>query len=216
MSLIMNRDSFALSLGVELNADGSIDDSTILVTPSLIRVSYRLTYDEVDEMLEEGIGYNEEWELGALLNLATTRRKYRCSQGSSEGSIPTPIPQNTIRISEDDSAPDGIHIEVSVQSSHNAGANQTAGAETAVGSKGVQVDVEPVSSAFTLVTESMIVAGEAIGRWKVLQDTLWEDLETSSGFRNEIRLPFRAQKKPGKRSNSKKISSSKTGRNFLK
>ena len=200
MSLNINKDAYALSLGLQLNEDGSVDDDSIMVTPSLIRVSYRLTYDEVDEMLEEGIGYSEEWELGALLALATTRRNYRSSRGSSEGTVPNPIPQNTIRISKDADAPDGTRIEITVQSSHNAGVNQTAGAQTeaTTGKKAVDFDVEPVSSAFTLVTECMIVAGEAIGRWKVQQDKLWDKRETNSGFRNTVRLPFRTQKQPGK------------------
>ena len=200
MSLTMGKDTYALSLGVELLEDGSIDDSSIIVTPSLVRVSYRLTYDEVDEMLEEGIGYNEEWELGSLLALATTRRKYRIQNGSSEGFVPTPIPQKAIKISPNADSPDGIKIEVNVQATHNAGANQTAGAEVVDESKQHAFStVEPVSSAWTLVTEIMILAGEAIGRWKMFQYKLREQVTkgTETSFRNEVRLPFRTQRKPG-------------------
>jgi len=92
MSLNVNQDVCALSLGVELNDDGSIDKSSLVVTPSLIRVAYRLSYDEVDEMLEEGIAYNEEWQLGALLSAATKRRAYRVRNGSQEGVVPNPVP----------------------------------------------------------------------------------------------------------------------------
>ena len=53
MSLSTNNDCFALSLSVEVNSDGSIDESSIEMVPSVIRVTYRLSYDEVDEMLEE-------------------------------------------------------------------------------------------------------------------------------------------------------------------
>ena len=84
MSLNVNQDVCALSLGVELNDDGSVDHSNLIVTPSLIRVAYRLSYDEVDEMLEEGIAYNEEWQLGALLAAATKRRQFRVHNGSQE------------------------------------------------------------------------------------------------------------------------------------
>ena len=197
MSLTMNKDSCALSLGVDLLDDGSIDDSTLVVTPSLIRVSYRLTYDEVDEMLEEGIGYSEEWELGALLSYATKRRQYRINRGSSEGFVPNPIPQKLIKISPDTDAPDNIKVEVGVQATHNAGANQTAGAEVGDAfQKFTSTVVEPVSSAFTLVTETMILAGEAIGRWKLLQDEV-QDREAKGSFRNDVRLPFRTQRKPG-------------------
>lgn len=53
MSLSANGPSYALSLGVEVNADGSINAASIEIAPSIIRVTYRLTYEEVDEMLEE-------------------------------------------------------------------------------------------------------------------------------------------------------------------
>lgn len=92
MSLNVNQDVCALSLGVELNDDGSIDKSSLVVTPSLIRVTYRLSYEEVDEMLEEGIAYNEEWQLGALLAAAIKRRAYRVRNGSQEGLVPNPVP----------------------------------------------------------------------------------------------------------------------------
>ena len=65
MSLRADRDSYALSLSVELNEDGSIDEETIEVTPSIIKVVYRLAYDDVHKMLEMGVGYFEEWELGS-------------------------------------------------------------------------------------------------------------------------------------------------------
>ena len=56
------EDKCALSLGVELNEDGSIIDSSIIVAPSLINVDYGLTYEQVDEMLDEGIAHAEEWQ----------------------------------------------------------------------------------------------------------------------------------------------------------
>ena len=56
MSLESMSDKCALSLGVELHPDGTIDGSSIILTPSLVRVDYRLTYDQVDEMLDEGVG----------------------------------------------------------------------------------------------------------------------------------------------------------------
>lgn len=87
MSLQAGQDVCALSLGVELLPDGSIDTSSIVVSPSRIVVDYRLSYDEVDEMLEEGVGYNEEWQLGALLDAATKRRNHRIENGSTEGMV---------------------------------------------------------------------------------------------------------------------------------
>lgn len=204
MSLKANTDAYALSLCVELLEDGSIDVASIGVFPSLIQVSYRLTYDEVDEMLEEGIGYNEEWELGALLDAATRRRQYRINHGSSEGFIPNPIPQPTLSISPDENSPDGVAISLSVQVSHNAGANQTAAADSESSNPSSSFAI-PVSSASTLVTEIMILAGEAIGRWKLQQDLKGSNQEQVNGcpvLLNELRLPFRTQKKPGKTSNA--------------
>ena len=68
MSLRADRDSYALSLGVEIHDDGSIDENSIIVTPSIIKVDYRLTYDEVDEMLEMGIGFFEGWLLHCIVS----------------------------------------------------------------------------------------------------------------------------------------------------
>lgn len=85
MSLRANQEAKALSLGVCLSEDGSIDVSSIIVASSKVRVTYRLTYDDVDEMLGDGIGYNEEWELGALYKAALLRRDYRIQNGSAEG-----------------------------------------------------------------------------------------------------------------------------------
>jgi hypothetical protein len=154
MSLNANSEAYALSLGVELNDDGSVDPSSVIVTPSIIRVTYRLTYDDADEMLSEGIAYSEEWELGALLSVAEKRRRYRISHGSSEGMVPNPIPFAAVQTFPDESAPDGIGVSLNVEVSHNAGKNHTSGAEGASESSLVEASV---SSAYLLVTETMIL-----------------------------------------------------------
>jgi exoribonuclease R len=195
MSLKANQDACALSMSVELNDDGSIDASSITFTTSVIRVSYRLTYDDVDEMLEEGIGYSEEWELGALLNAATKRRQYRIARGSAEGLVPTPVPFSSVSINHNKSAPDGIGISVNVQVSHNAGKNRTTEAESTSEAKNASVFTEPASSANLLVTEAMIMAGEALGRWKMRLDK--EDEQGDEGAINQLRIPFRTQPPPG-------------------
>jgi hypothetical protein len=196
MSLKANQDACALSLGVELNSDGSIDASTITFTPSTIRVSYRLTYDDVDEMLEEGIGYSEEWELGALLDVASKRRNYRIRNGSTEGLVPNPVPYSSVSMFPDKSAPDAIGISINVQVSHNAGKNRTAEADSGGSDADSSVLVEPSSSANLLVTEAMIMAGEALGRWKMRLDEE-EEKQGGEGAVNQIRLPFRTQPQPG-------------------
>ena len=152
MSLKANSDVHALSLSVELAEDGSIIDSSINVMPSLVRVHFRLTYDEVDEMLEEGAAYREEWQLGALLAAALKRRDYRIENGSSEGFVPTQIPQFNVVTYSDANAPDGIGISHTIQISHNGGKNQsTAVMETSSGDRTDSYG-DPVSSASTLVT----------------------------------------------------------------
>jgi hypothetical protein len=193
MSLKTNEDVRALSLGVELNDDGSLNKSTLIVTPSLVRVAYRLTYDEVDEMLEEGIAYNEEWEIGALLMAAVKRRELRVRNGSAEGMIPNPVPSFSVSLYPDVNAPDSIGISLNVEVSHNAAMNKTASAQVIGDNLCASSLEDPVSSAYLLVTEIMILAGEAIGVWKSVQ----EGKEQKSDFDNSLRLPFRAQRPPG-------------------
>lgn len=198
MSLTANSDVCALSIGMDLLPDGSIDSSTLEISPSLIRVSYRLSYDEVDEMLEEGVGYNEEWQLGAMLSAAKKRRKYRMGNGSSESMVPNPIPQSSVSIFPYKDAPDGVGISINVEVTHNAGKNQTADAEEGTLPAG-NTHAAPVSPAFMLVTEMMIMAGEAVGKWKSSMEK--QDKTINGGDMNKlfnsVKLPFRGQPKPG-------------------
>ena len=199
MSLKAQTDVCALSLGVELHDDGSIIDDSIVFTPSTVRVAYRLTYDDADEMLEDGVGYSEEWELGQLYTAAQQRRQFRMDNGSAEDFVPTQIPQYSISTFPDRNAHDGVGIKVDVQVSHNGGKNQSAIVADAMigGDKGTSPSDEvPVSSASTLVTEMMILAGEAIGKW-AMRETKTSD---NDGKTNSLELPFRSQDKPDYRS----------------
>ena len=192
MSLKAQTDVCALSLGVELNEDGSIIDESIIMTPSTIRVDYRLTYDEADEMLEDGVGYNEEWELGQLFTAAQQRRQYRMDNGSAEDFVPTQIPQYQISTFYDKNEPDNVGINVDIQVSHNGGKNQSAIVADSVLAERKDSDLSnelPVSSASTLVTEMMILAGEAIGKWAMRETKAQEEF-------NALELPFRSQEKP--------------------
>jgi len=194
MSLRANHDSYALSLSVELDDDGMIDDSTIQVMPSLISVNYRLAYDEVDEMLEMGIGYFEEWELGALLSEASKRRKFRIAMGSTEGFVTRPIPQVDIRVLNNDTSQDGIDIVVKVEGSHNAGFNQSS---YVLDMNGVDDYAPAVSSSFLLVTEMMIMAGEAMGKFKMIAESRQADIDTNVlQLENKLDLPYRTQPRP--------------------
>ncbi len=195
MALKTHRDSYALSLAVELNEDGSVDPDSLMLTPSIIRVTYRLTYDEVDEMLEEGIGYHEEWELGALLAEAKKRRKYRCANGSSEQLIPRPIPTASLSVDRNNTLPDEFDISLSIQVAYNSGQNQSKA--TLENPNSPPSFEDPVSSSYLLVTEAMIMSGECLGHWKT---KIEHDYKQNSGNEhdNTLRLAFRAQPKPGK------------------
>lgn len=197
MALKTNKDSYALSLAVELNEDGSVDPNSLILTPSIIRVTYRLTYDEVDEMLEEGIGYREEWELGALLAEAKKRRKYRCSNGSSEKLIPRPIPTASVSVHRNSTHSDEFKISLNIQVAYNSGQNQSKA--TIENPNSPPSFEDPVSSSYLLVTEAMIMSGECLGHWKtkVEQENKLGNGDTE--YDNAVRLAFRAQPKPGKR-----------------
>lgn len=157
MSLRAGHDCYALSLGVELFPDGSINASSIVVTPSLIHVHYRLSYDEVDEMLEEGVGFNEEWELGSMLSVAKQRKAYRCQNGATEGVISAQIPTYSATVSYDEYDEDGIGISIGIQNGYNTGVNLTAVAMSS--SSTSQPYLPVVSQSQLIVTEMMILAG---------------------------------------------------------
>ncbi|CAJ1962493.1 unnamed protein product [Cylindrotheca closterium] len=198
MSLNANAEKCSLSLGVELAPDGSVIDSSIRMTASTIKVSYRLTYDDVDEMLEDGIAYNEEWELGELFAAAKTRRDYRIRNGSAEAFVPTQIPQYSISTYTDDVSHDNVGIALNIQVSHNGGKNQSM--VDCHDKSATMTYATPVSAASMLVTEMMILAGEAVGRWK-----MWERKQNSHGcsqdhLRHLLRIPFRTQPSPDYRS----------------
>jgi len=198
MSLTANCDSYALSLSVELNDDGSIDVESLQITPSLINVNYRLSYNEVDEMFDHGLAYFEEWELGALLAEANKRRIFRIANGSTEGFVPKPIPQNEVRVVPEDAAEDQLDICIKVAVTHNAGFNQSSVVIDDRNPSKAEEHAAPLSSGFLLVTEMMILAGEAMGK---LGDVLTMDDESniSKGggtlLKTKLHLPYRTQAK---------------------
>ena len=199
MSLHAYEDKYALSLGVELNEDGSIIPSSVILTPSVISVDYRLTYDQVDEMLDEGVGYAEEWQLGALLAAATKRRSHRVNRGSTEGMVPFPIPKGMVTANYDDQL-GGYDISLKIETTHNSGANITTGGGDDICDAHYDPYCTPVSSSQLIVTEMMIMAGEAIGKWQMQQAAQEEnDVGDAIQLSNELKLPFRRQPAPGKR-----------------
>jgi exoribonuclease II len=99
MSLVQGQVCCALSFGILLDAEGGIADFEI--APSLIKPTYRLTYADVDEMLELGI--EAEAELQALSAAARRRRQWRLAQGA----ISINMPESSIKVVDDK-----IEIEV--------------------------------------------------------------------------------------------------------
>lgn len=94
MSLIQGHTCCALSFGVVLTPDGAIQDYQIHA--SLIKSTYRLTYEDVDEMLELGLA--AEAELQAIADCAKCRYQWRRSQGA----ISISMPEASIKVKDDD------------------------------------------------------------------------------------------------------------------
>ncbi|WP_414551328.1 ribonuclease catalytic domain-containing protein [Anabaena sp. CCY 0017] len=93
MSLVQGRISCALSFGVVLDETGCVEDYTI--HPSFIKPTYRLTYEDVDEMLE--LGVEAEPEIEAIANWAKQRKSWRYNQGA----ISINMPEATIKVKND-------------------------------------------------------------------------------------------------------------------
>lgn len=100
MSLIQGKTCCALSFGVILDETGAIQD--YMIHASQIKTTYRLTYDDVDEMLELG-GVQGESELEAIALWAKRRKQWRQSQGA----ININMPESSIKVHDDE-----ITIEV--------------------------------------------------------------------------------------------------------
>ncbi|MEL7039694.1 MAG: ribonuclease R family protein [Cyanobacteria bacterium J06592_8] len=94
MSLLEGQLCYALSFGVILNETGEVENYSIHA--SKIKPTYRLTYDDVDEMLHLGI--TAEPEIEALADWAKRRKQWRDSQGA----ISIYMPESLIKVEEDE------------------------------------------------------------------------------------------------------------------
>ncbi len=99
MSLTQGKVCSALSFGVILDETGGIEDYQIQV--SLVKPTYRLTYEDVDEILQ--LGVQAEPELEAIATWAKRRSSWRQSQGA----ISIHMPESSIKVKDDE-----ITIEV--------------------------------------------------------------------------------------------------------
>jgi exoribonuclease II len=94
MSLVQGKVCFALSFGIVLDETGAVEDYSI--HPSLIKPTYRLTYEDVDEMLD--LGVQAESEIAAIANWAQRRKAWRYAQGA----ISINMPEAMIKVKGDD------------------------------------------------------------------------------------------------------------------
>ena len=99
MSLLQGKICCALSFGVILDEVGAVQDYSIHT--SLIKPTYRLTYEDVDEMLD--LGVQAEPEINAIAAWAQRRQVWRLSQGA----IGIHLPEAMIKVQDDE-----ITIEV--------------------------------------------------------------------------------------------------------
>ncbi len=94
MSLLQGQRCAALSFGVILDETGAVED--VRIAPTWVKPTYRLTYDDVDEMLVLKI--QGEPEIPILAEAAKLRGKWRKSQGA----ITIKMPEAIIKVSPDE------------------------------------------------------------------------------------------------------------------
>lgn len=82
MSLIENKVCHAVSFAVDLDEVGAVSHYEIVT--SLVKPNYRLTYEDVEEMLQLGV----EDDLDRLADFARLRKKWRVDQGAIEIHLP--------------------------------------------------------------------------------------------------------------------------------
>jgi exoribonuclease II len=94
MSLIQGKICYSLSFSIILDINGAVIDYSIHA--SLIKPTYRLTYEDVDEMLE--LGVQAEPEIAAIALGAEKRKAWRYAQGA----ISINMPESTIKVKGDE------------------------------------------------------------------------------------------------------------------
>ncbi|MBF2013725.1 MAG: VacB/RNase II family 3'-5' exoribonuclease [Rivularia sp. T60_A2020_040] len=94
MSLIQGEICCALSFGIILDETGGVEDYSIHA--SLIKTTYRLTYEDVNDILESGIP--QEPEIAALGKWAKIRKTWRYKQGA----ISISMPEAMIKVKDDE------------------------------------------------------------------------------------------------------------------
>lgn len=109
--------------------------------------------------------------------------------------VPHPIPRGVVN-AKWDTETDEYDIKLSIETTHNSGANVTASDD---GRGHYDPYCMHVSSSQLIVTEMMILAGEALGKWQRLVSTETASFEANERVQtpNVLELPFRRQPAPG-------------------
>ncbi|KAG6551326.1 hypothetical protein Mapa_007112 [Marchantia paleacea] len=108
MSLKQGSECCAVSVSVVLHEDGSIAEYAVM--NSTIRPTYRMSYDNVTELLLMEV--QEEPELYLLAEAATLRANWRHSQGA----ITAHVPETDVKVTNADSPDPTIEVTVKDQS----------------------------------------------------------------------------------------------------
>lgn len=87
MSLVQGQVCPAMSFGVILEENGAIAEYAIAA--SWVKPTYRLTYEDVDEMLQ--LGVTAEPEIAQLAHWAQQRKQWRQAQGAIKISLPEAV-----------------------------------------------------------------------------------------------------------------------------
>ena len=137
MSLIQSKVCHAMSFAVDLDDLGAVEHFEIMA--SLVKPNYRLTYDDVEEMLQLGV----EDDLERLADFARLRKKWRVAQGAIEIHLPD------------------TSVKVDSKSAQN-GDRETGDRES-----GDRVSLELMEDTFSrqLVAEMMILGGEVAAKF---------------------------------------------------
>ncbi|EFN57481.1 hypothetical protein CHLNCDRAFT_143004 [Chlorella variabilis] len=96
----------AVSVGVEVTAEGAVVPGGVHVVPSLVRPSRRLTYRDVDEMLA-ACEEEDERDLFELRRVAELRRAHRLCGGAVE----IDMPESSVRVEGADRDDPAVLIE---------------------------------------------------------------------------------------------------------
>ena len=94
MSLVQGQVCCALSFSIVLDETGAVKEYDI--HPTLIKPTYRLTYDDVDEILH--LGVRAELEITEIARRAQLRQQWRRDQGS----INIQMPESSIKVKDED------------------------------------------------------------------------------------------------------------------